>query len=249
MYSSKIQKSSFLYFFSHKQLVLVAAPVFTGAYFLYNSKIFFSWATFLHTFASISIKTQTDLETILQSKEIDTLIKEAMNGQRAAQYRLFQNFAPKMLSVCRYYIADLQYAEDVMITGFYKAFKHLNTFRFEGSFEGWIRRIITREAISFLKTNKSVLFVEKDEITDATEDTNEHNLVAYDIDKLQELIDKLPEGYKTVFLLYVIEDYSHKEIAALLNISESTSKSQLFKAKKMLKNKVENLKMINHETR
>ena len=173
-----------------------------------------------------------------------------MNGQRAAQHRLFQNFAPKMLSVCRYYISDLQYAEDVMITGFYKVFTHLHTFRFEGSFEGWIRRIITREAISFLRTNKSVLFVEKDEITDAAEDyTNDNNLAEYDIDTLQELIDKLPEGYKTVFLLYVMEDYSHKEIAALLNISESTSKSQLFKAKKMLKNKAENLKMISHETR
>lgn len=173
-----------------------------------------------------------------------------MEGQRAAQYAIYQTFAPKMLSVCRYYIADVQYAEDVMVTGFYKVFTHLNTFRFEGSFEGWIRRIITREAISFLRTNKSVLFVDKEEIADTADDDNiDNTLATHDIDVLQQMIDELPEGYKTVFLLYVMEDYSHKEIAALLNISQSTSKSQLFKAKKMLKNKVENLKMINHETR
>ncbi len=183
------------------------------------------------------------MEIALQNKELIAIISKAAQGEQAAQQKLFQTYASKMLSVCRYYINDLQYAEDVMITGFYKVFAHLATFRNEGSFEGWIRRIITREAISFLRQNKSMLFVDKEDLPDtADDDSLENNLAEYHIDTLQTLIDDLPDGYRTVFLLYVMEDYSHKEIANMLHISESTSKTQLLKAKKMLKNKLETIK-------
>ena len=188
------------------------------------------------------------METDLQNKELIAVIRNAASGERSAQQKLFQTFSSKMLSVCRYYITDLQYAEDVMITGFYKVFTHLDSFRNEGSFEGWIRRIITREAISFLRQNKSMLFVDKEEFPETADDSVENNLAEYDTETLQMLIDDLPDGYKTVFLLYVMEDYSHKEIANMLNISESTSKTQLFKAKKMLKKKLETIKKLTNES-
>ncbi|MBD3890145.1 RNA polymerase sigma factor [Olleya marilimosa] len=167
------------------------------------------------------------------------LIKKATQNNREAQHVLFELHAPKMLSVCRYYVKDMQYAEEVMLNGFLKVFTNLKTFKHEGSFEGWIRRIMVREAISFLRQKKTIQFVDEEyqhiEIQDETTQQ-------YDVAQLQELIDNLPEGYKMVFVMYAIEGYKHAEIATLLNISIGTSKSQLFKARKMLQ---DNIKILN----
>lgn len=153
-----------------------------------------------------------------------------MKGDAKAQEKLFHKHSGRMLSVCRQYISDLHYAEDVMITGFAKAFDRLHRFRFEGSFEGWLRRIMSREAIDFLRSRKPMVFAEVEEAAFVAD------VYAgdFDVDALQRLIDQLPDGYKTVLLLYAVEGYSHKEIASMLGISESTSKSQLFKARKLL---------------
>jgi len=167
------------------------------------------------------------------------LIKKATQNNREAQHVLFELHAPKMLSVCRYYVKDMQHAEEVMLNGFLKVFTNLKTFKHEGSFEGWIRRIMVREAISFLRQKKTIQFVDEEyqhiEIQDETTQQ-------YDVAQLQELIDNLPEGYKMVFVMYAIEGYIHAEIATLLNISIGTSKSQLFKARKMLQ---DNIKILN----
>ena len=167
------------------------------------------------------------------------LIKKATQNNREAQHVLFELHAPKMLSVCRYYVKDMQHAEEVMLNGFLKVFTNLKTFKYEGSFEGWIRRIMVREAISFLRQKKTIQFVDEEyqhiEIQDETTQQ-------YDVAQLQELIDNLPEGYKMVFVMYAIEGYKHAEIATLLNISIGTSKSQLFKARKMLQ---DNIKILN----
>ncbi|MBD3862647.1 RNA polymerase sigma factor [Olleya marilimosa] len=167
------------------------------------------------------------------------LIKKATQNNREAQHVLFELHAPKMLSVCRYYVKDMQHAEEVMLNGFLKVFTNLKTFKHEGSFEGWIRRIMVREAISFLRQKKTIQFVDEEyqhiEIQDETTQQ-------YDVAQLQELIDNLPEGYKMVFVMYAIEGYKHAEIATLLNISIGTSKSQLFKARKMLQ---DNIKILN----
>ena len=167
------------------------------------------------------------------------LIKKATQNNREAQHVLFELHAPKMLSVCRYYVKDMQHAEEVMLNGFLKVFTNLKTFKHEGSFEGWIRRIMVREAISFLRQKKTIQFVDEEyqhiEILDETTQQ-------YDVAQLQELIDNLPEGYKMVFVMYAIEGYKHAEIATLLNISIGTSKSQLFKARKMLQ---DNIKILN----
>ena len=167
------------------------------------------------------------------------LIKKATQNNREAQHVLFELHAPKMLSVCRYYVKDMQHAEEVMLNGFLKVFTNLKTFKHEGSFEGWIRRIMVREAISFLRQKKTIQFVDEEyqhiEIQDETTQQ-------YDVSQVQELIDNLPEGYKMVFVMYAIEGYKHAEIATLLNISIGTSKSQLFKARKMLQ---DNIKILN----
>lgn len=141
-----------------------------------------------------------------------------------------------MLSVCRQYIRDLHYAEEVMMSGFLKVFLNLDRFKFEGSFEGWIRRIMINESISFLRKEKQLFFTE--EIMNYNEASWNNINTDVEVEEIQELIDSLPEGYKMVFVLYAVEGYKHKEIAKMLDISESTSKTQLFKARKLLQQKV-----------
>lgn len=141
-----------------------------------------------------------------------------------------------MLSVCRRYIKDIHFAEEVMLGGFLKVFMNLSKFKFEGSFEGWVRRIMVNESISFLRKEKKVLFTE--EITNYTEESWNNINTELEVDQIQELIDSLPEGYRMVFVLYAIEGYKHNEIAKMLEVSESTSKSQLFKARKTLQQKL-----------
>ena len=137
-----------------------------------------------------------------------------------------------MLGVCRQYIKDLHFAEDVMINGFVKVFNHLSSYRHKGSFEGWIRTIMVRESISYLRKRQFVVY--DDEAVEVNGEVSTPDDGLLDVEYVQHLIDQLPEGYKAVFLLYTIEGYGHKEIAELLEISEGTSKSQLFKARKML---------------
>ncbi|MBA4746179.1 MAG: RNA polymerase sigma factor [Muricauda sp.] len=160
------------------------------------------------------------------------LIKKSIKGDQQAQKLLYDKFSPKMLGVCRQYIKDLHFAEDVMVNGFVKVFNHLSSFKNKGSFEGWIRTIMVRESISYLRKRQFVVY--DDDAVEANGDVSSGNDDLLDVEYVQYLIDELPEGYKAVFLLYAIEGYGHKEIAELLEISEGTSKSQLFKARKML---------------
>jgi len=165
------------------------------------------------------------------------LIARAAKNHRDAQQHLYEKHSGKMLSVCRMYIKDLQYAEDVMLTGFFKVFTHLNDFKHEGSFEGWVRRIMIRESISFLRKKNELEFQE--EMESVKSEGFDAIQAEIDADHIQQLIDELPEGYKAVFVLYAVEGYKHAEIAELLKITVGTSKSQLFKAKKMLQEQLE----------
>lgn len=174
------------------------------------------------------------------------LIKKAIQNNREAQHVLFEMHAPKMLSVCRYYVKDLQHAEEAMLNGFFKVFSNIKNFKSEGSFEGWIRRIMVRESISYLRQKKEVQFVYEDYQHVEIEDLNSQQ---YDVAQLQELIDTLPEGYKMVFIMYAVEGYKHAEISKLLNISEGTSKSQLFKARKLLQEKIKALNTKDYGTK
>jgi RNA polymerase sigma factor (sigma-70 family) len=164
------------------------------------------------------------------------LIHRCQQQDPKAQKMLYDRYAPKMLGVCRRYIANREDAEDVLVEGMFKVFDNLDSFQGAGSFEGWIRRIVVNESLMFLR-KKRLLTVDQDvsELYYIQEDTPlsiEHDLAAQDILKL---LNNLPTGYRTIFNLYVIEGYKHIEIAELLNISINTSKSQLILAKDRLK--------------
>ncbi len=167
-----------------------------------------------------------------KSKE-EILVERLKKNDALAQKELYEQSSKKMLSVCRSYIEDMHYAEDCMINGFCKVFNHIQKFENKGSFEGWIRRIMVNECLTFLRSNKTLIYV--DDIRVATyEEEEEIEDVWLDFN-VQHVLDQLSEPYRLVFNLYVLEDYSHQEIAELLNISVSTSKTQLFRAKAKLK--------------
>lgn len=163
------------------------------------------------------------------------LIREAISNNRVAQKHIFTTYSPKMLSVCRRYIKDIHLSEDVMITAFVKVFANLNNFSFQGSFEGWIRKIVTNECISFLRLEKQLFYTEENY---SPEEVHDEINQQFSVEEIQKLIDLLPDGYRIVFNLYAIEGYKHSEIAQMLNISEGTSKSQLSHARKLLKKQI-----------
>lgn len=163
----------------------------------------------------------------------EELIRSCLKKQRSAQQELYQTYAAKMHGICRRYISDADQAEDVMIQGFIKVFHKLDQFKFEGSFEGWIRRIMVNESLSFIRKNKN-LYLEVD-IEEAHREPDYARLDDHlQAEDLLKLIAQLPTGYRTVFNLYAIEGYTHREIAERLQISENTSKSQLSRARTLL---------------
>lgn len=165
-------------------------------------------------------------------------------GHKEAQERLYKKYAPKMLGVCRQYIRDLHFAEDVMVQGFLKMFQKLDTFKFQGSFEGWLRRIMIRESISFLRKQQFVVY--DDNVFDSHQGHEVLQESEMETEHIQLLIDALPQGYKMVFILYVVEGYKHQEIAKMLSITESTSKTQLLKARKLLQEQLRQQNIIGY---
>lgn len=184
------------------------------------------------------------MKLIKLHKDLEQIIQDAQRHNQKAQYRLYRKFAPKMLSVCRLYISDLHHAEDVMSTGFVKVFKNLHRIENKGSFEGWVRRIMVTTAIDFLRQQKHIEF--STDVIEHYEVIDMPSLTEWSVEELQEMIDELPEGYKLVFTMHVIEDYTHKAIAETLNITEATSRSQLFKARRLLKTKLETHRSSSH---
>lgn len=165
------------------------------------------------------------------------LIEGCLRGDRKYQRALYDRYAPKMYGVCLRYASSSEEAEDVLQEGFIKIFNKMGSFRGEGSFEGWMRRIFVNTAIEQYR-KKTYL----QPITGAEERSMEGNYLSV-LDNLAEkdiigLVQQLSPGYRTVFNMYVIEGYTHKQIAEALNISEGTSKSQLSRAKLILQDLV-----------
>jgi len=166
--------------------------------------------------------------------DLPDLVKEAKGGSKAAQKCLFDLLAERMLLVCCRYVKNRQDAEELMLDGFYKFFKSLAGFQFKGdaALHAWLKKIMINECLMFLRKKNVFTIVSEtaaEEIGFEEEALN--NLSAAEIFNL---VVQLPVGYRTVFNLFAIEGLPHKEIAALLNISEGTSKSQLSKAKTLL---------------
>lgn len=165
----------------------------------------------------------------------EQIVRGCLAGKREFQKKLYDTYAGKMLFVCYRYTKDKDEAQDVMQEGFIKVFKNLHTFKFLGSFEGWVRRIMVHTSIEHIRRRKqTTVFDDIENVvhhpeseTDASGRLGEKELVR--------MLHLLPDGYRTVFNLYVIEGYAHKEIAQMLGITEGTSKSQLSKAKEHLK--------------
>lgn len=189
------------------------------------------------------------MKVITLYQEEKHLIEQAIENNRQAQHQLYTKFSPRMLSVCRQYIKDIHHAEDIMITGFMKVFSNLKKFEHKGSFEGWIKRIMIHECIDYLRVKKNNFNHQDIEDIVLTESEEVYENEDFSIDDIQLLIDNLPDGYRMVFNLYVIEGYKHQEIAEVLKISEGTSKSQLAHARKMLQTQINQLKERIHGTK
>ncbi len=169
--------------------------------------------------------------------EID-LIQGCIDGNRQMQEQLYQKYSSKMYGVCLRYSGNVEDANDLLQEGFIKIFKNLIKFRGEGSFEGWMRRIFVNTSIEHFR--KKVKLYNVGEVQENTIEDNDWNI----LDTLAEkdiiaLVNELSPGYKAVFNMHVIEGYSHKEIADILGITEGTSKSQLARAKGVLKKSFE----------
>jgi RNA polymerase sigma factor (sigma-70 family) len=166
------------------------------------------------------------------------LIKGCIAGERRMQEELYRRFAPKMYAVCLRYANNADDAQDLLQEGFIKVYRNLHRFRAEGSFEGWIRRVFVNTSIEHFRKKSTRLSMVTDKEENTIEDadiTALHRLAEKDIINI---IQELSPGYRTVFNLYVVEGYSHKEIGDLLGISEGTSKSQLARAKGVLQKKI-----------
>jgi RNA polymerase sigma factor (sigma-70 family) len=179
----------------------------------------------------------------------EQIIAGCLEGKRKAYSLLFNNYAPVMLGICMRYCKNRIDAEDVMQDGFIKVFSQIHKFRHEGSFEGWIKRIMINAAIDNYQSNLKKAFHEEmntmAQAPDLSDDHNEDEDIPDELNiphqKLMEMIQELPDGYRVVFNLYAIENFNHKDIATMLGISENTSKTQLLKARKALKKKIEAL--------
>ena len=168
---------------------------------------------------------------------IDSLLEGCKRGERRAQEMLYRTLAPRMMGVCMRYARDKAEAEDILQMGFIKVFQKIASFKSEGSFEGWVRRIMVNTAIEMYRRNLRTLdMVEIEEGYNVPQTT--FNISELETKDLISLIRELSAGYRLVFNMYVIEGYSHKEIAAELGITEGASKSQLSRARAILKERI-----------
>ena len=171
----------------------------------------------------------------MKDKKLERIIKDSIKGKSKAQESLYVEYAPKMMGVCLRYAKSYDEAEDILHDGFIKIFHSLKSFRFEGSFEGWMRRVVVNTALERFRSKTQLQPV--DEFDDVEED-EEVDVEDVSIDVLLNMVQDLPERYRMVFSLYVLDGYPHNEIAEVMNISIGTSKSNLARARGILKEKL-----------
>ncbi len=175
----------------------------------------------------------------------DELIRGCIREDAACQREVFNRFAGRMLGVCNRYARNSADAEDILQDAFIKIFEKIHQFKFEGSFEGWIRRIMVNTALKKYSLRRYEKEVSGYEIRDRDESMEEPSAYAHLTQKeLLGIINELPDGYRMVFNLYVIEGYQHDEIAEMLNIQAGTSRSQLVKARNMLQQRIMEIQKV-----
>jgi len=166
----------------------------------------------------------------------DELIKLGLQGDRKALEEIYNRFAPKMRGLCFRYVRTVFEVDDVLQEGFIKVFSKLASFSGEGSFEGWIRKIVVNTAINYYHSNQNFSKTMPFEDVRENEVTPVYLLEDLSVEDLYKIINQLPTGYRFIFNMFAIDGYSHKEIAESLNITESTSRSQYSRARKHLMN-------------
>jgi RNA polymerase sigma-70 factor (ECF subfamily) len=177
-------------------------------------------------------KTSEEIHNIDGLRANDELVQKAV----------YESLAPKMLGACLNFVSDRSMAEEVMNNGFVKVFFNIKKYKSEGSFEGWVRKIMIRESLSFLRKKKFLISDQSDTILERQKTYQEP---IEETSEIQRLIQQLPIEFKLVFNLYAVEGYSHKEISELLKIPETTSKTRLFRARKLLKEQLLTAKKAN----
>jgi len=174
------------------------------------------------------------------------LIDECLKNNRIAQKQLYEKFSRKMFGVCLRYAKSREDAEDILADVFVHVFVKLSSFKRDGSFEGWIRRIAVNTAITAYRSNlKYNLNDDISQVYDLSVD-DESAIDLMNVQQLRSVIQQMPDGYRMVFNLYAVEGYNHREIATILDINEGTSKSQYSKAKLWLQNRLEKLKITQY---
>ena len=169
------------------------------------------------------------------------IIAGCKEQKREAQKMLYEVYARKMYSICLRYSSDQGAAQDLLQDGFMKVFANIDSFQDRGSFEGWLKRIFINLALENLRKKKSIIMTSDDiqDLPDIVDDsTEDEQMYKISESELLKMVQDLPRGYSTVFNLYAIEDYSHKEIAEMMSISEGTSRSQYVRARQILQEKV-----------
>ena len=176
-----------------------------------------------------------------QASELEQLIQGCIRNERGAQEKLYRLFYPKMMSLVRRYIDHEEQAEEVLNNGYLRAFQKIKQYNFQGSFEGWIRKIVFHAVADYVKQNakytSQILLVEKDELVH-----KDHADKLY-YDQLMQLVQSLPDATRAVFNMYVMDGLTHKEIGNIVGISEGTSKWHLSEGRRILKEKIEKLEL------
>lgn len=163
------------------------------------------------------------------------LIQECIKGNRNAQEVVYKKFSGKMLAICKRYIKDQSLAEDAFQEAFIKSFNNLSKFSFKSSLETWLTRIFINESINMLRANRKLqLQVRLDEMNYDLPELEDSNKEEYDSELILMLLEKIPENYATVLMLFAIDGFNHKEISEKLNISEKNSRSILSRARASL---------------
>lgn len=174
----------------------------------------------------------------MNSKHLEDIINGCKKGKRQSQELLYRQFAGKMFAVCLYYAGNKTEAEDFLHNGFIKVFENIKQYQKKGAFEGWMRKIFMHTALEKYRQKRHLRFSDQVEENQFPESNQEDALSKISTDDLMLIIQQLSPAYRMVFNLFAIEGYSHKEISALLDISEGTSKSNLSRARMQLQKQV-----------
>jgi RNA polymerase sigma factor (sigma-70 family) len=163
------------------------------------------------------------------------LIEQAKKGNQLAQYKLYQKYVKAMFNICYRMLNNREEAEDLLQDSFTDVFKNLEKYRYESTIGAWIKRIVVNNCINAIKKKKVDMFLAEDlSYYDQIDDVDDRN-VDYEISKVRQAMYDLPDGYRAIFSLYAMEGYDHSEIASIMDITESTSKTQYLRAKKKIK--------------